>query len=117
MFGRSRRLLGLALDEIYLLRGVMADEAMIIKAHLGYKTFPKTRRQIADEQVVRMALFAEGQLRAATRYGFDIVRALRLVEVPQVLTISRWLEQRGLENDKPDQFDSDAHPDTTGSNG
>lgn len=35
--------LSVALDEIYLLRAVLADEADIIEAHLDYKTFPKTR--------------------------------------------------------------------------
>lgn len=45
-----------ALDEIWRLRLALAYEAGGIEAHLGYKTFPKTRRAIAEEQVKRMRL-------------------------------------------------------------
>jgi hypothetical protein len=50
-----------ALDEVYRLRAVLAYESHVLKAHLELKTFPKSRRTIAEDQVARM--------RATARYG------------------------------------------------
>lgn len=48
-------LLSAALDEIYRLRRAFAYESRVIEAHYeGLKTFPKSRRKIAEEQVARM---------------------------------------------------------------
>lgn len=47
-----------ALDEIWRLRHVLAYEAAVIETHLGYKTFPKSRRPIAEQQVQRLRQFA-----------------------------------------------------------
>ena len=85
-----------AVDEIYFLRSVLADEAAIIEAHLGYKTFPKTRRGIAEAQVVRMRRMAAGEMWAATREKFNQKRALRSAGVDDCLTNDQWAEQRGL---------------------
>lgn len=54
-----------ALDEIYALRRALAYEACVIAAHLGYKAFPKTRRNIASEQAERMRLAARGKVEVA----------------------------------------------------
>lgn len=50
-----------ALDEIFRLRALMAYEARALNAHLSYKTFPKSRRSIAEAQVERMKAAARGQ--------------------------------------------------------
>lgn len=49
-----------ALDEIYRLRTALAYEASVVDVHLGYKTFPKSRRFFAEQQVERMREAARG---------------------------------------------------------
>jgi hypothetical protein len=49
-----------ALDEIYRLRRALAFEARVVEAHLGLKSFPKSRRRFAEEQVERMRESARG---------------------------------------------------------
>ena len=88
--------LSAAIDEIYFLRAVLADESGITEAHLGYKTFPKTRRPYAEAQAERMARFARGETWAATRGKFDQKRALRRVNADDGLTNHQWLASRGL---------------------
>lgn len=88
--------LSVAVDEIYALRAMLADEADIIDAHLGYKTFPKRRREIALEQIERMKTAAAGRYQEARRTGFRAGLALRRMGVPDSLTNSQWAEQRGL---------------------
>lgn len=88
--------LSVAVDEIYLLRAALADEADIIEAHLDYKTFPKTRRKVAEAQVERMRRFARGEMYAATREKFNSAAALRRAGADDCLTNSDWAEQRGL---------------------
>lgn len=47
------------------LRQAINSEARIVEAHLDYKSFPKTRRKIAEEQVERMRRLARsGELTA-----------------------------------------------------
>lgn len=50
-----------ALDEIYWLRGLAAYEADVLEAHLGLKSFPKSRRPFAEAQVRRLRLAAQGK--------------------------------------------------------
>jgi hypothetical protein len=88
--------LSLAIDEIYFLRAVLADEAAITEAHLDYKTFPKSRRKYAEEQAERMRRMAAGEMWSAQREKFDPTRALRLWHLPTTLTNHQWAEQRGL---------------------
>lgn len=88
--------LSIAIDEIYFLRSVLADESMILKAHLDYKTFPKSRREIAERQVERMRRFASGEMWAAQRDQFRQGMALRMCDLPESLTNHAWAEQRGL---------------------
>jgi hypothetical protein len=55
-----------ALDEIYHLRRALQFEARVVEAHYeDYKTFPKTRRAIAEEQVARMRTAATGKTERA----------------------------------------------------
>ena len=47
--------------EVTRLREALAYEARVVEAHYeGYKTFPKTRRKYAEEQVERMRRAALG---------------------------------------------------------
>lgn len=88
--------LSAAVDEIYFLRALIADEAAIIEAHLDYKTFPKTRRAIAEQQVERLRRVARGEMWTATRDKFDQHRALRTADADTFLTNAMWAKQRGL---------------------
>lgn len=85
-----------ALDEIYQLRAALASEARIVEAHLDLKSFPKSRRQFAEEQVNRM--------RAAARYGtrgrryrvdrhYDAKDALRGVGAKETLTRDQFEQE------------------------
>lgn len=78
-----------ALDEVYRLRAALASEARIIEAHVTLKSFPKSRRGFAEDQVQRM--------RATARYGtqgrrhsldrhFDNKSALRDAGADECLT-------------------------------
>jgi hypothetical protein len=88
--------LSIAIDEIYFLRAMLADEADIINAHLGYKTFPKTRRRFAEAQIERMRLAASGDMAAARRKDFNSGRALQRLGLDDCLTNHQWAKQRGL---------------------
>lgn len=95
--------LSVAVDEIYALRAMLADEASIIEAHLGYKTFPKTRRAFAEAQVERMRQAARGDYEgAARRENGDPKRALKQAGADECLSNHQWAEQRGLVEVKED---------------
>lgn len=81
-----------ALDEVYRLRRALAYEARVVEAHLGYKTFPKTRRKIAEEQVERMRLCARGEagvVYAGVNYT-SLNAALRAAGASETLTRAQW---------------------------
>lgn len=86
----------MALDEIYFLRGVLADEARILDGHLNFKMFPLSRRRIAEQQVLRMRGLAAGLAEEWTREGFSPKEALKEAEIEDCLTRSQWEQQRGL---------------------
>lgn len=81
-----------AIDEIYQLRLLLASEARILEAHLDFKTFPKSRRQIAEESVARLRSGALGNPspvnpgRAKQEY--------RILSGSQTLTNSQWRSER-----------------------
>lgn len=54
-----------ALDEIYRLREALAYEAVVTDTHLAYRTFPKSRRGSAENQVERMRAAARGESQRA----------------------------------------------------
>jgi hypothetical protein len=58
----TERLLFDALDEIYALRRALAFEAGVVEAHMTYKSFPKSRRRIAEHQAERMRASARGDV-------------------------------------------------------
>lgn len=83
---------GAALDEIYRLRRALAYEAAVLKVHLDYKTFPKTRREVAEGQIRRMQDSARGKSQRA--YGgtntASLAVALSEAGAPQSLTRHAW---------------------------
>ncbi|KQM38374.1 hypothetical protein [Microbacterium sp. Leaf203] len=80
--------LGDALDEIYELRVLLAAEARILEAHLDYKTFPKSRRDIAEASVERMREGARGAVRTHNADGAR--REFRNVTGGDTLTMHQW---------------------------
>lgn len=87
-----------ALDEIYTLRKALAHEALCQQAHLEFKSFPKSRRALAEEAVNRMQSAARGY--AEHSYGgrsSQVMRhALREAGAPETLTRAAWETSRGL---------------------
>jgi hypothetical protein len=86
-----------ALDEIYRLRRALAYEAGVLKAHLGYKTFPKSRRRHADEQVARLLDAARGHaVRAYADIPHAYIRsAVADAGVKQTFSRHDWESGRG----------------------
>lgn len=74
-----------ALDETYLLRGLCAHEALALAADLGYASFPKSRRQGAQERVERLKAAARGNAQQVTA-SLNLKPVLRLVDAPETLT-------------------------------
>lgn len=89
--------LSAAVDEIYALRRALAREAGGLEAHLTYKTFPKSRRSIAEQQVERMRASARGEVRRAyagtPHYVLD--SAMKDAGAKDTLTNQSWLEASG----------------------
>ena len=87
-----------ALDEIYRLRRALAYEADVLVAHLTYKTFPKTRRRYAEEQVERMRAAARGEVLA--RYAgvsdLSLRSAMDRAGASQTLTRGDWEHHRDV---------------------
>ncbi len=78
-----------ALEEIYRLRRALAYEARVIEAHLDYKTFPKSRRAVAEQQVYRMRRAVIGSVQSA--YGGVDGRELDVeAEECGFFTLTRW---------------------------
>lgn len=81
-----------ALDEVYRLRTLLAVEGSILAAHLTYKTFPKSRRGIAEEQVDRMYRAARGESRDVLAEHPDRRRRQGRGDagMPETLTRAAW---------------------------
>jgi hypothetical protein len=90
--------LSVAVDEIYALRVMLADEAAILEAHLEYKTFPKSRRVFAEQQIERMRTAARGDYKEAARPNKipNSQWTLKNIGAKPTLTNHEWAEQRGL---------------------
>ncbi len=78
-----------ALDEIFVLKSALAHEARVIEAHLGLKTFPKSRRAFAEAQIVRMRAAAKGRAHTAYREAPSRLDSLRKLGV-DTLTRAQW---------------------------
>lgn len=78
-----------ALDEIYRLRCALAYEAQVTEAHLDYVTFPKSRRQVAEEQVGRMRQAARGEVEPTYRQASSLSMKHCLAEAGASPTLTR----------------------------
>lgn len=90
------RLLSLALDEVYALRQLVAYEAGVREADLTYKTFPKSRRDIAKDRIQKLRSAARGRAIDVVRdlhKQRDLRYALREAGAPETMT--RWEWQKG----------------------
>lgn len=86
----------MALDEIYLLRAALADEARILDGHLNFQAFPLSRRKMAAEQVERMRGMAAGMFEEWARPDFDPKEALASAGIDKCMTRAQWEQQRKL---------------------
>ena len=85
-----------ALDEIYRLRTALAYEAQVNRAHLGYKTFPKSRRYVAEHQIERMVASAQGQAeRAYAETSSSSLSHVRREAGIETLTRHQWETNTG----------------------
>lgn len=91
-----------ALDEIYALRRALAYEARVVEAHLDYKTFPKSRREIAIEQVGRMRLAVKHSpwlayaAQSSRSMDTEYSQVMRKRIGDATMTRQEWETQRGL---------------------
>lgn len=82
---------GRALDEVYRLRRQLAYEASVLEVHLGYATFPKSRRGIAEDQVERMRQAARGEPGVLTGIADGSLRlCMQEAEAAETLTRSAY---------------------------
>ncbi|WP_086847022.1 hypothetical protein [Amycolatopsis kentuckyensis] len=77
-----------ALDEIYRLRRILAHQARVTEVHLDFKTFPKSRRDVALRQVEQARL-------SATGHSEQIIaeinpRSLEDLGLPRGLSRGQW---------------------------
>jgi hypothetical protein len=67
-----------ALDEIHRLRGLLVYESLVLQVHLDYKSFPKSRRKIAEEQIACMGqaalVFSEKAMESVDRRSMRQIR-------------------------------------------
>jgi hypothetical protein len=82
-----------ALDEIFRLRQALAYEAAVTDAHLGLKTFPKSRRKAAEGQISRMRGAARGEARrtySEVKIRACVPLAMKLAEADGSLTRAQF---------------------------
>jgi hypothetical protein len=81
-----------ALDEVFVLRRALAVEARVTAAHLLLKTFPASRRFLAEQQVERMRESARGNASAAYYHmaGVALQNCLREAGADEGLTRAQW---------------------------
>jgi DNA invertase Pin-like site-specific DNA recombinase len=91
-----RSLLSAALDEIFVLRQAMAYEARVVEAHYeALKSFPKSRRKIAEEQVVRMRTAVHGASKAYAGTNSESRRQIARACGFDTLTMYQWINEVG----------------------
>lgn len=81
-----------ALDEIWALRKLCAYEAGAMRAHLHYRTFPKSRRGCAEDSIERLQAAARGgtQVAVAPLSHLSLRHALREAGAEDGLTRVSW---------------------------
>lgn len=84
-----------ALDEIYYLRAILAQQANITKEYLSLRTFPKSRAKAALNQIEAMRQAARGNARGVYHTIAFPKAALRSAGAPDMLTRASWEIERG----------------------
>lgn len=86
------------LDEVYELRRVCAYTAQAIQADLSLKTFPKSRRLLAESRIERLRKAANGYARHVNLgvSGQVLRAALRDAGAKETLTRAQWVQERML---------------------
>lgn len=81
-----------AIDEIWLLRRALAYEAAATAVHLSYKSFPKSRRQVAEKQMDRMRESARGRVQVAYSgvHPVSLRSAMEAADAPTTFTRHDW---------------------------
>ena len=85
------RLLSAALDEIYSLRIICAYEEGVVKTYTEYKSFPKSRRDVADKQMRRLRAAVAGEAQRVANHELPFTRWLR--DKVGLLTVAQWSEE------------------------
>lgn len=92
-----------ALDEIYVLRTLLAYEAAVRAADLELKSYPKSRREIAEHAIQRM----RGAARGEEWLPYINERARRSARaaagMPDTLTRASWLAERPDPTNQPEE--------------
>lgn len=86
-----------ALDEVWNLRKALAYEACAVEADLTLKSFPKSRRALAENRVERMRRAAQGEVLPAYSGSSTQMLQQGLAEAGAGPTMTRyeWEEQQG----------------------
>ena len=91
-----RVLLSAALDEIYALRVICAYEEGVVKTYTEYKSFPKSRRDVADKQMRRLRAAVAGEAQRVANHELPFTRWLR--DKVGLLTVAQWAEEVDARN-------------------
>ena len=91
-----RVLLSEALNEIYALRTICAYEEGVVKTYTEYKSFPKSRREVADKQMRRLRAAVAGEAQRVANYELPFTRWLR--DKVGLLTVAQWAEEVDARN-------------------
>lgn len=88
--------LSAALDEIWLLRAALAHEAEVLEGYLAFKSFPTSRRDIADRQLTRMRSAARGDVLSAYAgtSSLSLANAALQLRTQVSLTIEEFAAER-----------------------
>lgn len=92
------RLLSLALDEIYALRALCAYEAGVREADLTYRTYPKSRRDIAKDRIQKLRSAARGRAIDVVRdlhSSHSLKQSLREAGASETLVRAEWEKGHG----------------------
>ena len=97
-YGVAPEVLGAALDEIYRLRQLAAYTAAGLEATLDYRSFPKSRRAVTEQQIERLKMAAQGRTEVAVA-GINHQSLRSCMErAGAALTLTRYEWEQGLRN-------------------
>jgi hypothetical protein len=89
-------LLSAALDEIYALRTICAYEEGVVQTDTEYKSFPKSRRRVADDQMARLRAAVAGGAQHVSNFEIPFARWVR--DKVDLLTVDQWRDEVARRN-------------------